>query len=361
MAKAMGNRTVSGAPKLVILTQGSSDATGQEGKPDRFETMADSLGAGGIKATHESIRTQEELRHIVCRDAPDMVFPSFFRLHADSEDVLYLREKLINDRVAWVGSRSETLELALSKPRIKALWRLYGISTPEWTVIRKNNDGSIEGLESIEGLRAFPYIVKPAHEGNSRGIDASWVVYSPIELYARATLIAEEYGEALIERFVGGKSDSREFTVALIGNGSNSIISAVEILKKHEGSLIVTEADKKNHNTLAVPIEDARLRERIERLAKRVFVSADVRDYARCDILLHEGRLYALELNGQPMIPDLWFEACASAAGLDSMQYLNAIILAAIVGNARTGHAFIPIPRAMERVLPQLAYERLVG
>jgi len=101
MAKAMGNRTVSGAPKLVIFTQGSSDATGREGKQNRFETMADSLGAGGIKAMHESIRTQKELRHIVCQDAPDMVFPSFFRLQAGSEDVLYFREELINDCVAW--------------------------------------------------------------------------------------------------------------------------------------------------------------------------------------------------------------------------------------------------------------------
>jgi len=357
----MGKKGSSEEPRLIILSQGQNDAIRQEDEPDRFETMASMLEAGGIRARYEGVRSQKEFRYIICQDTPDMVFSSFFRLDGGIGPGFYLREALINDCVAWVGSRSETLELALSKPRIKALWRLYGIATPEWTVIRKNDDGSISGLESIEGLRAFPYIVKPAREGNSRGIDANSVVYSPLELYARATLIAEEYDEALIERFVGGKSDSREFTVALIGNGHNSIVSAVEIRKSRAGSMVITEADKEQHRTMAVPIEDIRLKEKVERLARRIFASADVRDYARCDILQHEGHLYALELNGQPMVPDLWFEACASAAGLDTRQYLNAIILAAIVGNARTGHAFIPIPRDMERILPRLAYEKIAG
>jgi hypothetical protein len=66
------------------------------------------------------------------------------------------------------------------------------------------------------------------------------------------------------------------------------------------------------------PIEEARLKEKVEHLARRVFASAGARDYGRRDILL-----------------------------------------AGIAGNAETGHAFIPIPREMEKIFPGRVYEKL--
>lgn len=351
----------SGRARLLIISRRAGEAEPIEG--DGFRPMIEALAEGGIEARQRAVGDCAEFRSAF-REAfgerrPDMAFCSFFRLPNGADGSFNLREEFVRNGIAWVGSRSETLELALSKPRIKSLWRLHGILTPDWAVVKKNPDGSLEGIEALESLRDFPYIVKPAGEGNSRGIDSSSVVSSSIDLYSRAASVAESFGEALIESFVGAPPSSREFTAAMIGNGTRAIVSAAELLKASPSSLVISQSDKDRHRTRAVEIGERRLREQVENFARMIFVSADVRDYARCDIIWHEGRLYAIELNGQPMVPDRWFEACAAAAGLGERQYLNAIMLASMSGNARTGHAFIPIPRLMERILPKGVFERL--
>jgi D-alanine-D-alanine ligase len=320
-----------------------------------------------MEAVYAAVASPAELLEAVAQHKPDIAFSSFFRFGAGGAQgggaqgggALYLRDLLLREGVAWIGSSSETMELALSKPRMKAVWRASGISTPAWFTIRRNPQGSIDGLEFLESARSFPYIVKPANEGNSRGIDPGSVVHSPLELYARAALIAEEFGEVLVENYVAGSPDSREMTVAMIGNGSHAIVSGIEIHNQDAASGPVTEGAKEGHRTRPSSIADASLKARVESLALRAFLSAGIRDYSRCDILYHEGRLYVLEINGQPMLPDSWFEACAREAGLGPTQYLQAVIVAGIRGNAQTGHAFIPLPRAMARALPPELLARL--
>jgi len=341
-------------PRLIIVTPTVKEAK-RVPEGVRFGHMVDVLNSAGIAAEHALVDSVEALDEAIARTKPDIAFCSYFRFKGGA----YLRETLLGDGVAWIGSSTDVMELALSKPLLKTRLRSYGIPTPDWQTVRKNADGSIEGIELIEGMRNFPYIVKPANEGNSRGIDAGSIVRSALELFSRSTLIAEEFGDVLIERFVSGGEDSREFTVAMIGNGPGAIVSAVEVRPTVPGTLLVTEEDKETQATIVLPIDDARLKEKVERLARRVFIAAGARDYARCDILRHEGKLYVIEMNGQPMVPDRWFEACASEAGLDARQYLQAIVLAGIVGNAETGHAFIPIPREMAKAVPHGVYERL--
>jgi len=351
-----------GLPRLLIASGVPRDEGELKAEAERFGKMEAALRRGGVVARHVAVGSCGELAEALDSFGPDMLFSSFFRFPGPrSGEAAYLREIAIGSGLAWIGSYSDTMELALSKPRMKTHWRLCGIPTPDWFTVRKFKDGSIEGLELIEGARDFPYIVKPAEEGNSRGIDESSVARRPGELYTKARLVAESYGEALVERFVSGGEDSREFTVAMIGDGAKAIIAPVEIKKAQADALVVSEADKETQATNPVPIEEQRLKERVSHLARRVFAMAQARDYARCDILLHEGKLYAIEMNGQPMVPDRWFSACAADAGLDEAQYLNAIVLASMTANARSGYAFIPAPPEMRTILPAQVFERLTA
>lgn len=60
------------------------------------------------------------------------------------------------------------------------------------------------------------------------------------------------------------------------------------------------------------------------------------------------------------MIPDKWFEVCASGIGLDSTQYLNAIFLAGIVRNNHQGKSNLTIPLKMNQHLPKSVLDVLL-
>jgi D-alanine-D-alanine ligase len=346
-------------PRILIVSRNETEKARRASESLRFGKMVEALSAGGLHVKHVTPSSFADYQRNLATIEPDMAFCSFFRFSGQGAGGGDMYDTAINEGVAWIGSPSGTMEMALSKSRMKAHWRLCGIPTPDWFIMRKLPDGSTEGSEQIENAQSFPYIVKPVNEGNSRGIDEGSVVHSPMELRARAGLIMEKYGEALVERFVSGGVDSREFTVAMVGNGPDAIVSPVEIKKANPASTVITENDKELQTTKLLPVEEGNLKSKIISLALRIFMSSEVRDYARCDILLHERKLYAIEMNGQPMVPDRWFEACSREVGLDDVQYINAIVLAGIASNARTGHADISIPREMTQLLPQRILERL--
>jgi D-alanine-D-alanine ligase len=344
-------------PRILVVSRKEVDDEKRRREKVRFGRMVDALNRGGLSAEHTTPSDMGALCAELANVEPDIIFSSFFRFSGSDQAEGYLYEAALERSIAWIGSHPGTMDVALSKSRTKAHWRMFGIPTPDWFIVRKFQDGTIDGLEHIDRIKGFPFIVKPANEGNSRGIDDAAVVNTPIELDARARMVVEQYGEAIVEQFVSGQDGSREFTVAMIGNGANALIEPVEIRKP--ASLVISEADKELQTTKLLPVEDAKLKDRIVRLAQKIFMSACARDYSRCDILLHEDKLYAIEINGQPMVPDRWFEACARGAGLDEIQYINAIALAGIVSNAGIGHAFVPIPQDMVDLLPSHVVDRL--
>ncbi|MBP6086934.1 MAG: hypothetical protein KA449_01865, partial [Pelolinea sp.] len=76
-------------------------------------------------------------------------------------------------------------------------------------------------------------------------------------------------------------------------------------------------------------------------------------DYARLDVMHVNGKFYAIEINGQPMIPDKWFEACAQGVGLNKTQYLNAIFFAGIQRNIHAGYHHLKVPEMLNKLLPE--------
>ncbi len=211
---ASSDRNSVGPPRLLIVGPGV-DEQRREVEQNRFGMMAMALRAAGIAAGHAFADSAADHERSIEIRSPDMAFCSFFRF----KDGGCLREFFVEAGIAWIGSGSEVMEMALSKPRMKLRWHSYGVPTPDWHLVRKNADGSI--------------------------------VRSSAELFARASLIAEEYGEAPR----------------------------------------VTEEDKEEQASTVSPIGDAKLKEKVERLARRAFVAASVRDYApRCRAISLPGR-----------------------------------------------------------------------
>lgn len=233
--------------------------------------------------------------------------------------------------IAYAGSAPAVIDLALDKAALKRCWLSDGIDTPDFRYLEA------PGFEAAD-LPAFPCILKPNDAGNSRGIAKKSVVRDRSGLEALIGELKRDFSRFLVERYLGFAPDFQEFTCAMTGNGPERRIMAARILLQDPGDVpVVTTEDKNGNRARALPVEDAELKHRVEACAGAAFASAGMRDYARCDLALSDGIVYALEINGQPMVPDTWFSACARYSGMDDDEYLVAIVRAAMKRAANAG------------------------
>jgi len=316
----------------------------------RFSKMILALKQGGIVATHQYVGNADDLVVCLRRERPSIVFSAAHY----TQDQVNIHAILENLDWPYIGCNSGTIELALSKAALKDHWRRHGILTPDYYVIKKTSKGKVSGLDDLARAEDFPYIVKPSKEGNSRGLREDSIVFDKTELDRLIARLLDEYDELLVEQYLGRYSDLREFTAAMIGNGSNALVMPAEIIIQIPRRWrIITTSDKDEHHTMAVPIMDKELSLKVEEKARQALLAAEVQDYARCDMLMAEGKLYAIEINGQPMIPDKWFAACARSENMGDAQYVNAIFLAGMVRHARQKLAKNDIPIEMQMLHPE--------
>lgn len=241
--------------------------------------------------------------------------------------------------IPYTGSDPVTLGICLDKARAKEILSFHNIPTPAFHVI-----SSLDELEqsSVE----FPSLVKPLHEGSSKGILDSSIVRSRKELADQVQRVLNDYSEpALVEEFLPG----REFTVALLGNGPSLVVfPIVEIrldkLPKGVNPIYSYEAkwvwDQSDH-----PVEmydcpakiDSDLEHRIKEICINVFHVLRCRDWTRIDLRLDENGIpNVMELNPLPgILPNPDDHSCypmaARKAGFSYNAILNAVLDAAIV------------------------------
>lgn len=276
---------------------------------------------------------------------PGIVFSAADHLPAEEnsspgEDLRNIHAWLEEHGHACVGSSPPVIELALDKAGLKRRWISDGIPTPDFRFLEAPQF-------ALHDLPAFPCIVKPNDTGNSRGISKMSVVHDRKGLAAHIDGLRHEFSRFLVEHYLGFAPDFQEFTCGMIGNGTQRRHMAARIVlpepdrasRESTGDMdsnctlvapVVTTEDKNSGRAQAVPIEDAQLKARVEDCARKAFASAGVRDYARCDLALSDGTVYAIEINGQPMVPDTWFGACARNSGMNGDEYLVDIVETAI-------------------------------
>ena len=313
--------------------------------PARFQKMIRVLETGGIHASHCFAGTAREIKKQIEEMNPSIVFSSAYYTLEDAFGRKNIHGLLDSLHIPYIGSDAKSLELVISKQALKKKWIAAGIKTPASIVIQPEKDNLFWKSIQMGCFTRFPYILKPNREGNSRGIEPFCVVRESTSLKSAAKKLLEEYGEVIIERFLGDFPDIREFTVAMIGGNDQMLVMPAEItLKDRAIPRLITTRDKEKHRTQAIAVRDPIEKAKIIQFARKAFIAAGVRDYSRCDILLADNTLFAVEINGLPMVPDRWFQECAADAGMDEVQYINAIVLAGIVRNMFQGNSKLQIP-----------------
>ena len=264
---------------------------------------------------------------------PDFVFNIAEGLHGVSREA-QIPAMLEMLRIPYLGSDPLTLSVCLDKARAKEILSYHQVPTAPFSVVHS--------VDELDGVRMkFPAMVKPLHEGSSKGIFNSCVVHDSVALKREARVVLETYHEpALVEEFLPG----REFTVAMLGNGPGvQVLPIVEIrfdalpegmnhIYSYEAKWIWDTAD----NPLDIFDCPARiqpgLQRDIESICKTAFHVLNCRDWSRIDVRLDgHGRPHIIEINPLPgILPKIEDNSCfpkaARAAGLSYNALMNAVL-----------------------------------
>lgn len=185
--------------------------------------------------------------------------------------------------------------VTMDKAVTKKLIRDAGINTPDFMLVHCMSDLSVCHMR-------FPLFAKPVAEGTGKGIDQHSRIESVQQLESTCeTLLKRFHQPVLVEEFLPG----REFTVGITGTERDArVIGTMEVkILPEAGEKIYSFETKENWRKLVKysKVEDKVLRDEIESLALKAFLTLECRDAARADIRLDAaGRPGFMEINTLP-------------------------------------------------------------
>ncbi|HXU83621.1 MAG TPA: ATP-grasp domain-containing protein [Polyangia bacterium] len=228
--------------------------------------------------------------------------------------------------IPYTGSDAATLSIALDKALSKRVLRQHGILTAEFQEMET-------GRERLSPKLKFPLIVKPNHEGSSKGVSAhASVVDDEESLRAVVKELIERYEQpALVEDYISG----REFTVGCLGDKRPRVLPPMEILFKDKNNprpvydfQIKQEWEKHVYYECPAKLTPTELKA-IEKVTRETFIALDCRDVARIDLRMNaRGEIYVIEVNPLPGLTPNYSDLCliATAANIDYRSLIGEIL-----------------------------------
>lgn len=221
--------------------------------------------------------------------------------------------------IPYQGSGVLGSAVAMNKLLSKQLYHQAGLNTPDYAVIRKQDEA--DPRRHIDGL-GLPLVIKPAAGGSSVGMA---IVRSESDLSA-AVQQAWVYDDAvMLEAFI----DGIELTGGVIGNQTPEALPLIEIIPNASHDFFDYEAKYQAGET--EEICPARVEDHVSRLAQNCAVRAHqalgCRGYSRTDMIFKDETVFVLETNTIPgMTATSLYPQAAAAAGLSFGQLLDRLI-----------------------------------
>jgi D-alanine-D-alanine ligase len=201
--------------------------------------------------------------------------------------------------IPYSGSDPLCLGICLDKELTKKMVAMEGVITPRWQMLT-----DFKELQSIDwNIFKFPLMIKPAHEGSSKGVRLSSVVMNMKELETEAKRQFEGYHqEVMVEEFISGD----EVTIGITGNEPAQVLAMMRILPRKKTEHFVYSIEVKRDYLKLVDYEcppklDAAVIKRLEDASLKIFGILGCRDFARIDFRIDSnGTPYFLEINPLP-------------------------------------------------------------
>jgi len=203
-------------------------------------------------------------------------------------DVVFSMESL---NLPFTGPTTKLFDVP--KELMKYIAYCEGIATPGFVLVNEMKDLD----EAIKQLQ-FPMFVKPAHAGDSLGVDGHSLVHSKEDLTKKTASIINEYAPLLVEEYIAG----REFTALVAGNPdghSCTVFRPVEYMFP-KGREFKTYSLKTSelHPECNVPCTDESIDKQLRYAAEKIFTAVNAVGYGRLDFRVNEkNEVYFLEMN----------------------------------------------------------------
>lgn len=314
---------------------GPDDRYEEFDKPATIDALAAVLRGEG----HEVVLLGDgrEFLERVLADPPDFVWNL-----AEGEGIGRSREARVPAVLEMLGiphSGSDPLTLAttLDKDVAKRLAGSAGIDVPSGIALTAFEEpGAVAAkLDALAGRLPFPWLLKPAFEGSSKGIRARCLVDSCQEAVDVYQALAADYEQTvLVEEFIAGD----EITVGIVGNGPEpAFLEAMRIVPMHDAGRFLYSIELKRDWTVNVRYETPaqlapEVRERLLDSALAAYRALGCRDLARIDYRIRDGVPYFIEANPLPGLAPDWSDMAilASGAGLGYADLIRAVLDAAL-------------------------------
>lgn len=199
---------------------------------------------------------------------------------------------------AFTGSASEVLAFSVDRMNIKERLQEHGLPT----LPARRFTAPEQAVEWTE----FPAIVKGCTQHGSFGIEPEAVVDTVEQLAGRIAYLRAEYQcDALAEQFL----DTREFHVAVLGNGKAEALPPVEYdysAFRQPHQRLFAFSYKHNETTFGyhavkmrcpAPLDNPHLRARLQEVALGAYHALGLNDYGRIDLRMLGDEPQVLDVN----------------------------------------------------------------
>ena len=203
-------------------------------------------------------------------------------------DVIYALESL---NLPFTGPTSTTYDLP--KALLKYVAYCEGVPTPIYVLIEKEED-----LLVLPAGLDYPLFVKPAHAGDSLGVNEDSLVNNRAALEKKCKELLPLYGSVLIEQYIEG----REFTVLVAANQDDTSCTSFKPVEYifPSGKSFKTYSLKTSelHPSANIPCTDAALELKLRAASEKIFKTAGGLGYGRLDFRVDKnGDIFFLEMN----------------------------------------------------------------
>lgn len=210
----------------------------------------------------------------------------FIALHGEFGEDGTLQEELDRRGLCYCGSGAAASKLAMDKVQTKKCFERSGIPTPCYEVV------SSETLPGLAKRWSLPVVIKPIGSGSS--VDTS-IVRTVDALERSARSVVQEYGSALVERYVNGP----ELTVGILGDQA---LPVCEICPAREFYDYQAKYIDDDTQYVFDPTLSPALLQRVQELSLRAHRKLGCRVFSRVDWMVDADSLepFALEVNTIP-------------------------------------------------------------